>query len=276
MMHFMKRVATMVVVALSVTAIACHAQEEENTEKKELIREKIFSEENISRISEAYGHLIYKSLKNPILELDVDAVIKGIQDARDGKPSPMTEQEYEEAIADAQELSMNDMANKNLKEAEEFLGKNAGEPGVIELEQGKLQALVLEEGSGDAVTTETVPVMHYKGQYLDGTVFGSSQGGEPASINLNQTIPGFRQGVLGMKVGEKRRLFIHPELGYGTSGQLMPNALLIFDLEVQKLDPLPEVSSAELSKESVDEMLAQAADDDDDEEDEVLDDEETA
>jgi len=37
-----------------------------------------------------------------------------------------------------------------------------------------------------------------------------------------------------MKEGEKRRLFVHPEVGYGTSGQLLPNSLLIFDIEVIK------------------------------------------
>lgn len=39
-----------------------------------------------------------------------------------------------------------------------------------------------------------------------------------------------------MKEGEKRRLFVHPDLGYGTSGHLPPNALLIFDIELVKAD----------------------------------------
>jgi len=263
-------------VALSLMICTCYAADEEKNEKKEVTKEELFSKESIARISRAYGHLIYKSLDNPILKLNVDEVIQGMQDARAGKPSPMTEQEYEEAIANAQEISLKEMSDKNLKDAEEFLSKNAGEPGVIELEKGKLQALVLKEGDGDAVTAEMLAVMHYKGEYLDGTVFGTSREGEPASINLNQTIPGFRQGVLGMKVGEKRRLFIHPDLGYGTSGQLLPNALLIFELEVERLEPLPEVSAAEPSENDED-LLAQAEDGDDDDEDEdLLDDEETA
>ena len=37
-----------------------------------------------------------------------------------------------------------------------------------------------------------------------------------------------------MKEGEKRRLFLHPDLGYGTTGHLPPNSLLIFDVEVVK------------------------------------------
>ena len=39
-----------------------------------------------------------------------------------------------------------------------------------------------------------------------------------------------------MKEGEKRRIFVHPDLGYGTSGHLAPNSLLIFDVEVVKAE----------------------------------------
>ena len=214
------------------------AQQKEVTKPK---KEEIFSPANISKISESYGHFIYKSLENPILKLDFASVMKGLNDAKAGKTSPMTEQEYEEAIAAVQEVAFQEMAEKNLKEAEAFLTKNVKEPGVVELEKGKIQIKILQPGTGEEVTEKTMPVLHYTGKYLDGTVFGNSyESGEPISINLHHTIPGFRQGVIGMKVGEKRRIFIHPEFGYGTSGQLLPNSLLIFDIELKKVEPAPK------------------------------------
>ena len=214
------------------------AQQKETTKPK---KEEVFSKENISRISEAYGHFIYKSLENPILRLDYAGVMKGMNDAKSGKTAPMTEQEYEEAIASVQEVAFQEMSEKNLKDAEAFLVKNAKEPGVVELEKSKLQIKVLQPGKGEEVTELTMPVLHYTGKYLDGTTFGNSyESKEPISINLRHTIPGFRQGVMGMKIGEKRRIFIHPELGYGTSGQLLPNSLLIFDIELMKVDPAPK------------------------------------
>jgi len=223
---------------------------EEKVEKKEMTKEEVFSEENVTKLSETYGHLIYKSLNNPIFKFDIEAVFKGMRDAQEGKTSPMTDQEYEEAIGQIQELSFKEMAETNLKAADEFLVKNLSEKGVIELEKGKLQALVLQEGTGEEVTEETIPVIHYLGKYLDGTVFGNSQEtGNPISIDLKHTIPGFRQGVLGMKVGEKRRLFIHPDIGYGTSGQLLPNSLLVFEIEVTKLEK-PSKEEKEAEKES--------------------------
>ena len=227
-------IAPVIFSALGAEEKAPPAQQKEVVKPK---KEEIFSPANISRISESYGHFIYKSLENPILRLDFDSVMKGMNEAKSGKKSPMTEQEYEEAIAAVQEVAFQEMAEKNLKDAEAFLLKNAKEPGVVELEKGKLQIKVIQPGKGEEVTEGTMPVLHYTGKYIDGTTFGNSyEAGEPISINLHHTIPGFRQGVMGMKVGEKRRIFIHPEHGYGTSGQLLPNSLLIFDIELMKVE----------------------------------------
>lgn len=209
--------------------------------KKQYTKEQLFAPASISKLSETYGHLVYKSLENPVLKLDFDAVMRGLQNAKAGKPAPMNEQEYEETINQLQEYAYEDLSNRNLKDAEKFLLDNKKKDGVKELEAGKLQYLVLQNGTGAVVTDELMPTIKYSGQYLDGTVFGSSESsGGPLSISLKQTIPGFREGILGMKVGEKRRIFIHPELGYGTSGQLLPNSLLIFDVEVTDVKPEPK------------------------------------
>jgi peptidylprolyl isomerase len=242
------------------------ASQTEQKEVKKPTKEEVFSKENISRLSEAYGHFIYKSLENPILRLDFDSVMKGMNDAKSGKSSPMTEQEYEEGIAAVQEVAFQEMAVKNLKEAAAFLTKNEKEPGVVELEKGKLQIKVLQPGTGEEVTETVRPVLHYTGKYLDGTTFGNSyESGEPIAISLTHTIPGFRQGVMGMKVGEKRRIFIHPELGYGTSGQLLPNALLIFDIELVKVEPAPKEEEVDASM--GDEDLSDDDEDDDGDDD---------
>lgn len=224
-------------------------------------KEQVFSKENIDKISESYGHFIYKSLENPVLHLDYDSVIRGMQNGKAGKPSPMTEQEYESAIAAVQEIAFKEMAEKNLKAADEFLAKNAKEKGVVVLDEGKVQYKIEKEGTGDAISETVVPVLHYTGKYIDGAVFGSSvDSKEPITINLKHTIPGFRDGLQGMKVGEKRIIYVHPDQGYGTSGQLLPNSLLIFEIDLVRLDPAPK--EEEVGDEGEDENI-----DDEDEED---------
>lgn len=100
----------------------------------------------------------------------------------------------------------------------------------------KIQDLVVGTGA-EAVSGKTVSV-HYTGWLEDGTKFDSSvDSGQPFQFALGagMVIPGWDQGVVGMKIGGKRKLTIAPELGYGAQGAggvIPPNATLIFDVEL--------------------------------------------
>lgn len=100
------------------------------------------------------------------------------------------------------------------------------------------------EGTGAEAVPGPVTV-HYTGWLFDaaapekkGRKFDSSlDRGEPFRFRLGagQVIQGWDKGVLGMKVGGKRRLVIPPELGYGARGAgsvIPPNAMLIFEVEL--------------------------------------------
>lgn len=206
------------------------------------------------RISEAFGNFIGRSLNTPGIKFDVDSLVKGIRDGMAGKPSPMSDEEYEKAMNALQETAFQQLSVENLKAAQDFLAKNAKETGVIEIDPGKLQYQVVEKGNGAAVTTDSKPMIKYTGKYINGTVFGSSEDvGGAITIPLDQTIPGFSKGIVGMKEGEKRKLFVHPDLGYGTQGQLLPNSLLIFDVEVVKADNPAALKDDDASEDDEDE-----------------------
>lgn len=108
--------------------------------------------------------------------------------------------------------------------------------GMTDVTELKVEDLTV--GTGDeAVAGKTVTV-HYTGWLVDGTMFDSSvTSGQPFQFVLGQgyVIPGWDQGVAGMKVGGKRRLTIPPALGYGEAGAggvIPPNATLVFDVEL--------------------------------------------
>ncbi|MDD5711090.1 MAG: FKBP-type peptidyl-prolyl cis-trans isomerase [Candidatus Colwellbacteria bacterium] len=104
---------------------------------------------------------------------------------------------------------------------------------------------IIREGGGEVIVKGNVAIVHYVGTLMDGTEFDSSlDRGEPLLFTLGagQVIPGWEQGVEGMRIGEKRRLIIPPELAYGTigtpDGPIPPNATLIFEIELlDTIDP---------------------------------------
>ena len=100
-------------------------------------------------------------------------------------------------------------------------------------------------GTGAEAQSGRVVVVHYTGWLFDasrpdrkGAQFDSSRDrNEPFSFNLGagEVIPGWDQGVAGMKVGGRRTLTIPPDMGYGARGAggvIPPNATLLFDVEL--------------------------------------------
>ncbi|MDI6696931.1 MAG: FKBP-type peptidyl-prolyl cis-trans isomerase [Anaerolineales bacterium] len=93
-------------------------------------------------------------------------------------------------------------------------------------------------GSGAEATPGKMVSVHYTGWLQNGVKFDSSlDRGQPftLSVGVGQVIPGWDEGLVGMKVGGKRLLVIPPELGYGAAGSppvIPPNATLIFEVEL--------------------------------------------
>ena len=105
---------------------------------------------------------------------------------------------------------------------------------------GELIIEDIEEGTGDPVVSGDTVVIDYTGTLPDGTKFDSSvDRGEPfeTQIGVGQVIQGWDEGVVGMKVGGKRKLTIPPELAYGD--QALPGipagSTLIFEVELHEI-----------------------------------------
>lgn len=102
---------------------------------------------------------------------------------------------------------------------------------------------VVTQGTGSAIKNGDTATVHYNGTLENGTKFDSSYDrNSPITFALGsgQLIKGFDVGVLGMKVGEKRKITIPSDLGYGVTGippVIPPNSNLIFEIELISITP---------------------------------------
>jgi FKBP-type peptidyl-prolyl cis-trans isomerase len=112
-----------------------------------------------------------------------------------------------------------------------------------------MQSIVLRAGTGEAITAGKIAVVQYTGWLYEasakdnkGKQFDSSRtGGQPFRfpVGTGQVIKGWDQGVIGMKVGESRRLIIPADLAYGDSGAggvIPPGATLVFDIDLVAIE----------------------------------------
>jgi peptidylprolyl isomerase len=108
---------------------------------------------------------------------------------------------------------------------------------VITTQDGlKIQEILV--GSGQEVKNGDTVTVHYLGTLENGTKFDSSYDRSTpftTQIGVGQVIKGWDEGIVGMKVGGKRKLIIPPDLGYGQQGagdSIPPNSTLVFEVEL--------------------------------------------
>ena len=167
----------------------------------------------------------------------VDALLRGIRAGIDG--TRLTAEDRVRA-SEFLKAAFQSFAARNQARADEFLAHNGQVAGVKTTSSGlQYQVLAAGEGAGKPAGPNDYVTVKYEGRFIDGTIFDTSEGRpRPTVIRPASVIPGWREALASMTPGARWRLFIPPSLGYGTSAPpaIPPNSLLIFDVEVVKID----------------------------------------
>jgi FKBP-type peptidyl-prolyl cis-trans isomerase len=225
------------VVALSLAGTVWAGEREPLKEKKD-------------RISYTIGVDIGRLLKKESVDVNLDVFKEAIKDVLSGAKLLLTDDEMAEIknaagkdVNEGKEKHKQALAEKNRIEEEKFLAANKGHEGVVCLPSG-LQYKIIKAGTGKTPKEDDLVSVHYRVSLIDGTEVESSYGkSEPATFDLENVIPGWREGARLMQTGSKWRFFIPSKLAYGEDGVgelLGPNTMLIFDLELFKIMDKPK------------------------------------
>ena len=210
-----------------------------------LMMQPVFSQVDLSSEDNQIAYSIGANIGQNLLAqrvvegIDIDSFLAGMADAIEGNT-----QMDQEAMMQAIQIFMQRQADEeaaaladNLTASEAFLAENAQNSGVTVLASG-LQYEIIQSGptDGESPTSSNSVLAHYHGTLPDGTVFDSSvDRGEPATFGVSQVISGWTEALQLMKVGDKWRLFIPPDMAYGEASPtpaIPPNSALVFEVEL--------------------------------------------
>lgn len=189
----------------------------------------------MDKFSYGLGLGIGQQLAQMGAEVNVDDFAQAIRDVLEGKETAVS-------FAEAQQIVNSHFAEMEKKahaaaieQGEMFLKMNKERPGVVTLPSG-LQYEVLASGNGRKPKATDQVRCHYEGRLVDGTLFDSSiERGEPAVFGVNQVIAGWTEALQLMSEGDKWKLYIPYNLGYGEQGAggvIPPYSTLVFEVEM--------------------------------------------
>ena len=212
----------------------------------------------MKKVSYAIGLDIGKNFKARSMDIDLDAMLKGLLDGKQGTEPLFTEDEiqkfmtqFRDDMVKAEQEKRLAQGKENQAKEEAFLKENAQKPGIKVTASG-LQYRVISEGAGPLPKESDTVKVHYRGTLLDGTEFDSSyKRNQPAVFPLKGVIPGWTEALQLMKVGSKYQVFLPSRLAYGENGAgqaIGPNATLVFDVELLGIEKPAEAPKPEAKK----------------------------
>lgn len=194
------------------------------------------------KLSYSIGADLGKNFKNQGIDVNPEAMAKGMQDAMSGAQLALTEQQMKDVLNKFQKDLMakrtaefNKKADENKVTGEAFLTENKNKPGVVVLPSG-LQYKVINSGNGVKPGKSDTVTVEYTGRLIDGTVFDSTEKtGKPATFQVSQVIPGWTEALQLMPAGSTWEIYVPSGLAYGprsVGGPIGPNETLIFKIHL--------------------------------------------
>ncbi|WP_223504867.1 FKBP-type peptidyl-prolyl cis-trans isomerase [Pseudomonas sp. GL-RE-29] len=183
------------------------------------------------------GASLGERLRQEAPDLQLQALVEGLQQAYQGKPLALKDEQIEQILNEHEaRIAMQSPAPQSelaLENEQRFLAAEKTKPGVRELADGILLTELTPGTGAKAGPNGKVQVL-YIGRLPDGTVF--DQNSQPQWFSLDSVISGWRSALQQMPVGAKWRLVIPSAQAYGAEGAgdlIAPFTPLVFEVELR-------------------------------------------
>lgn len=194
------------------------------------------------KLSYSIGADLGKNFKGQGIEINPQAMAKGVEDSMSGKALLLNDEQMKEVLNNFQrnlmakrQADFSKKAEANKAKGEAFLAENKRKEGITTLPSG-LQYKIIEQGKGVKPSKEDTVTVEYTGHLIDGQVFDSTEkAGKPAVFKVSQVIPGWTEALQLMPKGSTWEIFVPSSLAYGTrslGGPIGPNETLIFKIRL--------------------------------------------
>lgn len=189
---------------------------------------------NQSLVSDDLAQVLWHVMKSYDGEYDFQQLVATLNNLHARKIKDKPFDECYASLLEALEKKASEKADLNLQSANSFIQKLETIPGINEIVKHKLYYKVIKPGKGKSISNFTrAPLISFKEKTVSGEILAENTSG--IRIHLSETISGLRKGLAGIKVGEQRELFIHPDFAYGDFPKPEPYSLVIIEVTLISL-----------------------------------------
>jgi peptidylprolyl isomerase len=198
----------------------CHSEEQKKQSPKQ----------HQSQVSEDLAHLFWHIMTTYEGEYNLEEVLANLKELSTGNLKVKLLTDCYVSLMESMEKKAEEKGLLNLQAAKSYLQKVSNMNDIHELIEGKLYYRIVIAGVGEKISVDKTPLISFKEKTLNGEILSENISG--VRIPLADMIQGLRKGLEGMKIGEKREIFIHPDFAYGEFPKPEPYSLIIVEVSI--------------------------------------------
>jgi FKBP-type peptidyl-prolyl cis-trans isomerase len=194
------------------------------------------------KLSYAIGYNIGKDFTDKKMDVDVNTVIRAIQDGYGSRAAAVSEAEMTAALEKMQQQmyeraksEFEKVAAENKARSDQFMAQNRGKSGITVLPSG-IQYRIIDEGNGGRPAPSSEVKLHFRGSLHTGQEFASTyQNNQPAAMKVSDApLRGLQEVLPLMKAGSRWEVYLPADMAYGETPRspVGPGQAVVFDLKL--------------------------------------------